>query len=170
MGSRLLRVLLLIFAVLVSACASSYSGSGPYTAEDPPGQREHKAFRAKMEAQPQFSEDELLKFIADSESVKDLPADKVMNSLVTEKGWSIDRATYMLLKVGMVAESFRAKRRYSEMFPAIPPSLYPSREETSVARKHLDRITKLFVQTPQPRRTPEGAEDKDNNTRASAHL
>ncbi len=170
MNPQLLRGFVFIYVILLSACASAYSGSGPYTAEEPPGQREHEAFKAKMEAQPQFTEEELLKFIADSEAVKELPADKVMNSLVNEKGWTIDRATYMLLKLGMVAESFRAKRRYSEMFPDIPPGLYPGREETSVARKHLDRITKLFVPTARPREMPKGAKDKNNNTRASAHL
>lgn len=140
--------LFFIFAALFAGCASSYSGTGPYAAEEPPMQREHRAFRAMIESQPEFNEAELLKFAADAEGAKELTGDKVMPYFVNEKGWPINRATYMLLKLGMAAQSFEAEKRYSELFPAIPPSLYPTRAETDLTQKYLGRISKLFFLPP----------------------
>ena len=146
--------LFFICVALLSGCAS-YSGSGPYTSEEQPMQREHEAFKAMIEGQPEFTEAELLKFTDDAEGAQELTGNKIMGYFVNEKGWPVNRATYMLLKLGMIAQSFEAEKRYSEIFADIPPSLYPTRAETDLARKHLGRITKLF---PPARATPPGHE------------
>ena len=135
-------VLILFCAVCLTACAA---GMGGGEGQELPTQREHNAFKAMILAQPEFTEEELLKFREDLAPTVDMPKEEALEYLETAKGWSQNRSTYMILKMGLASESIVAGKSYAAMFPVIPAELYPSATETALVRKHRDAIVPLFM-------------------------
>ena len=153
-----LASLLLICALCLSGCVASQSNAqGP----ELPSPREHSAFKRMILAQPEFTEEELLKFQEDLAPTLDMPKEEALPYLETNKGWPQNRSTYLILKMGLASESIMAGRSYAELFPIIPPELYPSKAETALVRKHADLVLPLFMPLgseaapkPAPRPTP----------------
>ena len=134
--------LLLICALCLPGCVASQADSqGP----ELPSPREHSAFKRMILAQPEFTEDELLKFQEDLAPTVDMPKEEALPYLEANNGWPRDRSTYLILKMGLASESIVAGRDYAELFPIIPPELYPSKTETALVRKHADLILPLFT-------------------------
>lgn len=135
-------VLILLCVACLTACASGMGGEG---GRDLPTQGEHNAFKAMILAQPEFTEEELLKFREDLAPTVDMPKEKALEYLEAVKGWPQNRSTYMILKMGMASESIAAGKSYAAMFPIIPAELYPSATETELVRKHRDAVIPLFM-------------------------
>ncbi len=135
-----LACLFLICAACLVGCAAGSSREGEL-----PTQREHNALKAMILAQPEFTERELLKFAEDITSTVDMPKDDALAYLEASKGWPQNRATYMILKMGMATESLLAGKDYAAIFSIIPSELYPSSAETALVRKHRDLVTPLFM-------------------------
>ena len=150
--------LLLICALCLSGCvASQGNAQGP----ELPSPREHSAFKRMILAQPEFTEEELLKFQADLAPTVDMSKEEALPYLESNNGWPQARSTYLILKMGLASESIVAGRSYAELFPIIPPELYPSQAETELVRAHADLILPLFMppgseaaSRPAPRRVP----------------
>lgn len=134
--------LILLCALGLAACAS---GSGSGGSRELPTQWEHNAFKTMILVQPEFTEEELLKFREDLAPTVDMPKEEAMVYLETEKGWPRNRATYMILKMGLASESILAGKSYAAMFPIIPAELYPSAAETALVRKHQKEVIPLFL-------------------------
>lgn len=140
--SHRLAGLLLICALSLSGCVASQSNArGP----ELPSPREHSAFKRMILAQPEFTEEELLKFQEDLAPTVDMPKEEALPHLEANKGWPQARSTYLILKMGLASESIVAGRSYAELFPIIPPELYPSPKETALVREHADLILPLFM-------------------------
>lgn len=134
--------LLLICALCLSGCVAGQSSSqGP----ELPSPREHNAFKRMILAQPEFTEKELLKFQEDLAPTLDMPKEEALPYLEASKGWTQARSTYLILKMGLASESIMAGRSYAELFPIIPPELYPNKAETALVRKHADLVLPLFL-------------------------
>ena len=148
LAARLCPAGLILFCVLcLAACTAGMGGGG---GRELPTQREHNAFKAMILAQPEFIEEELLKFRADLAPTVDMPKDEAMAYLETEKGWPQNRSTYMILKMGMASESITAGKNYAVLFPIIPAELYPSATETALVGKHQDVVIPLFIPKSNP--------------------
>ena len=154
--------LLLICALCLSGCVAGQSNAqGP----ELPSPREHNAFKRMMLAQPEFTEEELLKFQTDLAPTLDMPKEEALPYLEVSRGWPQNRSTYLILKMGLASESIMAGRGYAELFPIIPPELYPSKAETALVRKHADLVLPLFLppgsksgERPTPRTAPVNSE------------
>lgn len=133
----------LLLALTLSACAAGEGGRSRETGLPFPG--EHRAFKAMILAQPEFSEEELLKFQKDLAPTMDMSKEEALPYLEANKGWPQARSTYMILKMGMAAESILAGKSCPELFPAIPPELYPNPAEIDLVAKHADLILPLFM-------------------------
>ena len=84
-------VLILLCVACLTACASGMGGEG---GRDLPTQGEHNAFKAMILAQPEFTEEELLKFREDLAPTVDMPKEKALEYLEAAKGWPQNRSTY----------------------------------------------------------------------------
>lgn len=143
--------LVLAWALFLPGCVAGHSNGG---GRDMPTLGEHKAFKAMILAQPEFTEAELLKFAADVAPTVDMRKAEALAFLETEKGWPEQRSTYMIFKTGLAAEGLVAGKSYAAAFPLIAPELYPSAGETALVRKHHAVVVPLFM--PQARQTAAG--------------
>lgn len=150
--------LLLVCALCLSGCVAS---QGNTRGAELPSPREHSAFKRMILAQPEFTEEELLKFQADLAPTVDMPKEEALPHLESNNGWPQARSTYLILKMGLASESIVTNRSYAVLFPIIPPELYPSQAETELVREHADLILPLFMPPggeaaprPAPRRGP----------------
>ena len=133
----------LLLALTLSACAAGEGGRSRETGLPFPG--EHRAFKAMILAQPEFSEAELLKFQKDLAPTMDMSKEEALPYLEANKGWPQARSTYMSLKMGMASESILTGRSCAELFSVIPPELYPSPAEIALVSKHGDLVLPLFL-------------------------
>ena len=133
----------LLLALTLSACAAGEGGRSRETGLPFPG--EHRAFKAMILAQPEFSEAELLKFQKDLAPTMDMTKEEALPYLEANKGWPQARSTYMILKMGMASESILTGRSCAELFSVIPPELYPSPAEIALVSKHGDLVLPLFL-------------------------
>ena len=129
------------------ACVASQSDGN---SREMPTLREHNAFKAMILAQPEFTEGEMLKFIADVTPTIDMRKQEALAFLETEKGWPEQRSMYMIFKMGMAAECIVAGKSCAAMFPLIVPELYPSLAESALVRKHRDAVVPLFMPQGRP--------------------
>ena len=143
--------LILLCALCLAACTAGVGSGGE---RELPTQREHNVFKAMILAQPEFTEEELLKFREALAPTVDMPKEEAMAYLEAQRGWSENRSTYMILKMGLASESIAAGKNYAVLFSIIPEELYPSATETALVRKHQDVIIPLFI--PQSSRTLSG--------------
>ena len=172
--SAYLSGLLLALALALSACVASESGRSREAGLPSPG--EHRALKSMLLAQPEFSEGELLKFQKDLAPTINMPKEEALPYLEANKGWPQARSTYMILKIGLAAESILAGKSCAELFPVIPPELYPSLGEIDLVAKHADLILPLFMppgskaigqnsaEGAAPRPTPRGATKNTENS------
>ena len=133
--------LLLVCVFALGGCGGVGGGRG----QELPSPREHSAFKTMILAQPQFGEDELLRFVADAAPTVGMPGEEGLDYLAAVKGWRKERASYMILKLGMASESILAKQSYAALFSIIPRELYPSPAETDLVRKHQAAVVPLFI-------------------------
>ena len=97
-----------------------------------------------MAGQPEFSEDEMLKLIADIQTVRNEPIEITLIYLRDEKGWRPERAFYVETKINAAYDILKYGPENRDIYYQEHPEAIPTSRELELVRRNFSVVDKAL--------------------------